>query len=260
MRGATVTGERVTTPEAGFKPTWERHVAAYALAAELLPQGRVLDLGCGIGHSYRLLAPREAVGVDLDAAALEGQERETRVADMRSLPFADGSFASVLSVHSVEHVPDAGAVLAEAARVLEPGGTAVFVTPNGLTFGPPDEIVDPYHYVEYDSAELRRLCEPYFARVELSGLFGSERYLALVAAERRKLDALLRKDPLRLRRLLPRRLRQRLYDRKLTRERARPLPGAEEIEVEDFAMGDGPLDAALDLIAVCRDPAGAARG
>ena len=32
-----VTGERVSTPEGGFKPTWERHVAAYAAAAELLP-------------------------------------------------------------------------------------------------------------------------------------------------------------------------------------------------------------------------------
>ena len=28
-----VSGERVSTPEGGFKPTWERHVAAYAAAA-----------------------------------------------------------------------------------------------------------------------------------------------------------------------------------------------------------------------------------
>ena len=80
----TVTGERVTTPAGGFNPTWQRHVAAYRLCARLLPPGRVLDLGCGIGHSYELLAPRETVGVDIDPEALAGQDRETHVADMRA--------------------------------------------------------------------------------------------------------------------------------------------------------------------------------
>jgi SAM-dependent methyltransferase len=252
VRAATVTGERVTTPQGGFKPTWERHVAAYGEAGELLPPGRVLDLGCGIGHSYRLLAPRESVGVDVDPAVLEGQERETVAADMRALPFPDASFASVLAVQSIEHVPDPERVLAEVARVLAPGGVAVLVTPNRLTFGRPDEIVDPYHYVEYDARQLRSLCESHFESVELRGLFGSPRYLELVAAERRRLDALLRLDPLRLRRRIPRRLRQRLYDWRLSRERATPLAGAEQIDRHDFRLEDGPLEQALDLVAICR--------
>ena len=76
-------GERVTTPAGGFNPTWQRHVAAYEASTPLLPEGRILDLGCGVGHSYHLLAPRETVGVDIDPEALAGQERETHVADMR---------------------------------------------------------------------------------------------------------------------------------------------------------------------------------
>jgi SAM-dependent methyltransferase len=252
VRGSTVTGERVTTPAGGFKPTWERHVAAYGLCARLLPPGRVLDLGCGVGHSYRLLEPRETVGVDIDGAALAGQERETVVADMRELPFDDASFASIVCVQAIEHVPDAGPVLSEAARVLEPGGVAVFVTPNRLTFGVPEEIVDPYHYREYDPAELRELVAPHFEQMELLGIFGSPRYLAFVEAEREKLRALLRRDPLRVRRLVPRRARQRLYDWKLTRERSRPLPGAGSIGAEDFELRDGELDEALDLVAVCK--------
>src|SRR5947209_4167665 len=103
---AVISGERVSTPEGGWGPTFQRHVAAYRLCAPLLPDGRVLDLGCGVGHSFRELAPRETVGVDADAHALEGQDRETHAADMRSLPFEPGSFASVLSVQSLEHVPD----------------------------------------------------------------------------------------------------------------------------------------------------------
>jgi SAM-dependent methyltransferase len=248
-----ISGERVSSPEGGFKPTWERHVAAYAAAAELLPlDGPVLDVGCGTGHSYHLLAPRETVGVDIEPDALRGQERRTIVADMRDLPLPDGGFASFLAVQSIEHVPDAERVLAEARRVLEPGGTAMFVTPNRLTFGRPDEIIDPYHDVEYDQHELRAVCERFFETVQMHGLFGSDRYLALIEEQRRRLEQLLRRDPLRLRRFVPRRARQWLYDTQLRRERAHPSPAALAIGVEDFELREGPLDEALDLVAVCR--------
>ena len=183
---------------------------------------------------------------------LAGQDRETLVADMRALPLPDASFQSVLSVQSLEHVPDPERVVAEVRRVLAPGGTAVFVTPNRLTFGPPDEIVDPYHHVELDEHELRDLCLGAFDSVEVRGLFGSGRYLAIVARERSRLDMLLRRDRLRLRRLVPRRVRQLAYDRMLRRARAAGGSDEEAIDASDFELRDGPLGEALDLVAVCR--------
>ena len=251
---AGVTGERVVTSAGGFNPTWQRHVAAYALCARFLPQGRVADLGCGVGHSFDRLAPRETVGVDLDPRALEGQPRETVVADMRELPFADGEFDGVIAVQSIEHVPDADPALAEAARILRAEGAAVFVTPNRLTFARPDEIIDPYHYLEYDPAQLRELCEVHFGSVELHGIFGSQRYSELVAEQLARLDRLLRRDPLRLRRLIPRRLRQRLYDRRLASERSEPDPRAAAITVDDFELRADALEEAHDLVAVCHAP------
>ena len=246
-----ITGERVSVAEGGFNPTFQRHVAAYRLAAPLLPDGRVLDLGCGTGHSYRELAPRVTVGVDRAAEVLEGQDRETHVADMRALPFADRSFAAVISVQSLEHVPDPESVLSEVRRVLEPGGRAVFITPNRLTFSPPGEVIDPYHYVEFDSQELLAICQRFFTQVRVTGLHGSERYLRIVATERRRLDRLLAMDPLGVRRVIPRRLRQGLYDWRLSRDRRHPLPGAVDIQPEDFRLSADHVEAALDLVAVC---------
>ncbi len=251
MAEPRVTGERVSTSAGGFNPTWQRHVAAYALCAPLLPPGRILDIGCGIGHSYELLAPRETVGLDLDPAVLVGQDRETRAGDMRALPFGEAEFDAAISVQAVEHVPDPRRALAEARRVVRPGGVAIFVTPNRLTFGSPNEIVDPYHYVEFSEGELRSLCEREFERVEMRGLFGSPRYLEVVAAERQELSRLLRLDPLRLRGLIPRRVRKRLYDRALRRRRRTASPSAAAIGLADFYLGDGPLDEALDLVASC---------
>jgi hypothetical protein len=135
---------------------------------------------------------------------------------------------------------------------LEPGGVAVFVTPNRLTFGPAEEIVDPYHHVEFAAAELRALCETSFGAVEMRGIFGSPRYLELVDAERKALDRVLGLDPLRLRRLLPRGLRQRLYDAALRRRRTGEDPAAAAIEVADFRLEREPLAECLDLVAICR--------
>lgn len=247
-----VTGERVTTAAGGFNPTWQRHVAAYALCAPLLPQGRVLDVGCGVGHSYTLLAPRETVGLDIDPLVLGDQDRETRAGDMRALPFDDERFAGVIAVQAIEHVPDPERAVAESRRVLEPGGVAVFVTPNRLTFGLPDEVVDPYHYVELSAEELRACCDSAFDRVELLGLFGSPRYLDFVTVERRSLERMVRWDPLRLRLVAPRWLRKGLYDWGLRRRRSTPDPRAAEIEPTDFDLRQGPLVDALDLVAVCR--------
>ncbi len=246
-----VSGERVSTAQGGFNPTWQRHVAAYKLCADLLPEeSKVLDLGCGVGHSFHLLAPRESVGLDADPRALEGQERETIAGDMRALPFEDCTFPAVLSVQSIEHVPDPGRVLEQVRRVMRPGATAVFVTPNRLTFGRPHEIIDPYHYVEYDPEQLRSLMAAWFREVRILGIFGSPRQLKFLQRERRSLDRLLRLDPLRARRSIPRVARQRLYDTSLRLARRRVAPMARDIGVEDFSLADGPLEEALDLVAV----------
>ncbi len=122
-----VTGERSSTAAAGFNPVFQRHRANYALAARFLGPGRVLDLGCGAGHSLDLLAPRESVGVDRKPAALAGQPRQTVVADMRDLPFEDGSFDLVVNGYMLDLLPkdDIPRALAEFRRVLRPGGRLV---------------------------------------------------------------------------------------------------------------------------------------
>jgi SAM-dependent methyltransferase len=249
-----ITGERVSTATGGWGPTWERHVAAYAQCGRFLGPGPVLDLGCGVGHSFELLAPRRTIGVDADAASLEGQSRETVCADMRSLPFPDASFDSVLAVQSIEHVPDPERVLDESARVLSVDGVAVFVTPNRLTFGRPNEIIDPYHYIEYDAQQLRILIAHRFHEVHMYGLFGSERVLELLREQARVMERALSLDVLRLRRRLSRRTRQRLYDAALTLARRHPDARAGAITAADYRLDSGPLDEALDLVAVGRAP------
>jgi ubiquinone/menaquinone biosynthesis C-methylase UbiE len=95
---------------------------------------RVLDLGSGAGHTSLACASHVAtvVGVDVtpqmvSAATALARDRgvnnvEFRVADVHALPFEDESFNVVTSRVSAHHYSDAPKAVAEAFRVLKPGG------------------------------------------------------------------------------------------------------------------------------------------
>ncbi|MBM3565041.1 MAG: class I SAM-dependent methyltransferase [Alphaproteobacteria bacterium] len=95
---------------------------------------RVLEIGVGGGADYTkfLAAGAEITGIDLTEAAIAfvrsrldraGQAGDLRTADAENLPFADGTFDLVYSYGVLHHSPDTERALAEAFRVLKPGGT-----------------------------------------------------------------------------------------------------------------------------------------
>lgn len=89
-------------------------------------------MGCGSGHLTRRLAERgvDIVGVDANPSAAEVADTD-RVRTMRAedLAFDDDSFDAIISVHAIEHIPALEAALVEMARVLRPGGRALFIYP-----------------------------------------------------------------------------------------------------------------------------------
>lgn len=99
----------------------------------------MLDVGCGTGQSQRIYRDRAGlyVGVDLSLGALRlahGRFDATAwmQADALRLPFAEGSFDVVAFSSVLHHIGDRGAALAEARRVLKPGGWVFAFDPNLL--------------------------------------------------------------------------------------------------------------------------------
>jgi ubiquinone/menaquinone biosynthesis C-methylase UbiE len=100
-------------------------------------RGRVLELGVGTGLNLPWYGEAdEVVGVDPDPHMLK--RARTRVsaapcpvtlveAGAESLPFDDGTFDSVVVGLSLCTIPDPRAALAEARRVLAPGGRLIFL-------------------------------------------------------------------------------------------------------------------------------------
>ncbi len=116
----------------------------------------LLDLGCGTGVVSRALAVRdgftaEITGIDYSPELVEAASRLAaeeglagrvtfRTGDSHSLSDADNSFDVVLAHTLVSHVSDPAAVIAEAARVVRPGGTVAIFDGDyaSLTFGAGD--------------------------------------------------------------------------------------------------------------------------
>jgi SAM-dependent methyltransferase len=92
--------------------------------------GRVLDVGCGIGEFLKLYS--DGIGIDLNPYLVKLCQQKSfpcSVADSSNLPFPSEHFDGVLASNILEHLSDVEATVAEIARVLKPGGTFVATVP-----------------------------------------------------------------------------------------------------------------------------------
>lgn len=99
--------------------------------------GKVLELGCGLGHLLGWLVDQfDVYGADINQWALSQASRNIPLGKFVLLPaenlqaFPDKIFQVVIAKHVVEHLPKPDLAISEISRVLTPGGLLLLVTPN----------------------------------------------------------------------------------------------------------------------------------
>jgi len=176
----------------GFGQERRFHLMKPYLSKEPQP---MIDIGCGIGV-YPKRFRQEGIasfGIDIELSRLSEAHADglpVALATGEHLPFADGSFGTVLLHEVIEHFENDAAALAEAVRVTRPGGRIFLFAPNRLypfethgiylgrryVFGNiplvgylPDALRDRLcpHVRSYTSSGLRRLVAPLACRTIL---------------------------------------------------------------------------------------------
>lgn len=122
------------------------------LIAVAAPQSgeRALDLGCGVGHTLRRIAPLVSFAVGADATPEMMQAGRAGVvsaanaafaqSDATALPFADATFDLATCRLAAHHFSDALSAFREVARVLRAGGRFVLVD----NYAPDDPALDAF--------------------------------------------------------------------------------------------------------------------
>jgi SAM-dependent methyltransferase len=171
---------RVRRPSANLRAEWEHNAPAWiAWAREpghdsywtfhrdrfltMVPEPgeRTLDLGCGEGRLSRDLTAMGHKLVSLDVSpvmlgAAHGAAPDIAVcrADAARLPFVDGSLDLVVAFMSLQDVDDAPAAMAEAARVMTPGGRLCLAIVHPVSSAGRFETADPASVFRMDVAYL----------------------------------------------------------------------------------------------------------
>jgi ubiquinone/menaquinone biosynthesis C-methylase UbiE len=169
----------------GFSPAWVRHqhVERYRWASRSVAGLRVVAAACGTGYGSAMLVRGGAGrvdGFDFSADAVAQARRACTspsarfaVASALKLPAADATYDVYISFETIEHVDDDEGFLAEAVRVLRPGGLMLLSTPNRQVLDPGTSINDRpfnrYHIREYVREELEAKLRSRFTSVEWYG-------------------------------------------------------------------------------------------
>lgn len=165
------TGERLIPKNQTQSLTYGEHLVRYRAALGIVSNKIVLDIASGAGYGTALLADkaRKITGMDYSDEAVEysnglysKKNLEFIQGDAQKMPFKDSTFDVVVSLETIEHLPEPEKFVKEVVRVLKPDGLFYVSTPNDDEFTEGNE----YHLHEFDFKELSRLMNKYFAKKE----------------------------------------------------------------------------------------------
>ena len=157
--------ESIDAADRAGRESLRLHEERYRFAAEHARPGRVLDLACGVGYGTQILAAERSdlsdlLGVDRSREAIEYARRVfggDRVAfeQADAMGFGEGTsarFETIVSLETVEHLPEPERFVERLARLLAPAGVLIASVPTT-----PSVDLNPHHLHDFTLRSFREI-------------------------------------------------------------------------------------------------------
>ncbi len=149
--------------------TYGEHLSRYLAVSKIVEGKNVLDVASGAGYGSQMLAKEansvEGLDYSKDAVVYARKNFPAKnltysIGDALNMPYDDNVFDVVVSLETIEHLPDPDKFISEVKRVLKPNGLLIVSTPND------DEFMDgnEFHIHEFQFTELDRLIKTNFSK------------------------------------------------------------------------------------------------
>ncbi len=226
-------------------PLFKRTLKAYSILAEN-HLGKTLEIGSGEGYGIPIYKQKTSSLSVIDKskpnlADISKKFPDISIYNSKIPPLAfieDNSFDSIVTFQVIEHLKNQDLFIKEVFRILKPNGTAYLTTPNKVK----TIVRNPWHYKEFDYAEMAALCKAQFNNVKIYGIKGNAKTDLYYKKNKASVEKILKYDVLKLHNKLPPQLLRlpyeisnRLNRKKLQKSNTKLV---EEISLEDYNLSE----------------------
>ena len=256
-----ISAERVDIENPFLPPFFYQQQKAYTFCLQFVRDKTVLEVGSGSGYGAHRLAKsaKNVLGIDSDEIAVkEGMRRYSsgnlkfvcsKIEDYN----AKQKFDVVVAFQVLEHVENPQAFLKKMASLKKKDGLLLISTPNKDTQSYNE---NPYHYREYSFVELNNILFKYFTEIKFYSLLGDNVVKKFEKMRRKHVLKMLKKDRFKLRRFVPRRFKQAIFNfvsffnRVLYLQKNKKINS--KISEVNYRIVGKPMSDSIDIIAVTR--------
>ncbi|MBF8250052.1 MAG: Methyltranfer dom protein [Candidatus Levybacteria bacterium] len=257
-----ISGERISMENSFLPPFFYQQQKSYSYCLKFIEGKSVLEVGSGSGYGcYRLSkVAKNILGVDNSEIAIKKSREKYKANNLEYICSKienytnEDKFDVILALQVLEHVKQPRIFLKKITSLMKKNGLLLITTPNKDTQSYNE---NPYHYKEYSFAELSQILLRHFEYVQLYGLSGDSKVKNFEKIRRTHVLNILSVDRFKLRRFIPRNIKQLSFDlisyfnRILYQQENNNLN--KEILENNYKIVRGNKINAIDIIAVCKN-------
>lgn len=251
--------ERVDRDNPHVSAFFPQQQKAYTFCKQYCRNKRVVEFGCGSGFGTHRIAEvaTSVTAIDNDHNTIQQCRVKYKKNNLHFQVDQAEQFISkrkydvAVSFQVIEHIEPQFVenYLLSIKRTLKPKGVCFISTPNA-----PLSLYNenPYHFKEYSGIELKTFLARYFTQVTLFGVEGNSSVRLFEKKRKERVLSTLQIDVFRMRALVPRIIRQFIFDfaSYIVRKKLNPL--SLNITEKDYQIRTLRPRSAIDIIAVCR--------